>query len=124
MDGRQGTTWTTTAFTLVAAWLTMVVGVVLWWRHTSAATLMRGRSAMPTRESQERGASEERRAKEIAARTSAKDVSPEHRGGKHSGNRQGSGGPTKAELYEEARRRNIKGRSKMTKQELQRALGR
>jgi hypothetical protein len=89
---------------------------------------------------QEHGANE-RRAKEIAARTvnkdraragesrrasrtSIKDVSPEHRGGKRSGKRQGPGGPTKAQLYNEARQRNIKGRSSMTKQQLERALGR
>lgn len=89
---------------------------------------------------EERGASTER-AKEIAARTvnkdraqsgesrrasktSTKDVSPEHRGGKRSGNRQGPGGPTRDQLYNEARQRNIKGRSKMTKKELQKALGR
>ena len=57
-----------------------------------------------------------------ASRTSVNDVSPQHRGGKRS--HQGSGGPTKAQLYNEARQRNIKGRSTMNKKELQRALGR
>jgi hypothetical protein len=56
-----------------------------------------------------------------ASRTSLDDVSPQHRGGKRS--HQGPGGPTKAQLYNEARQRNIKGRSTMTKKELQRALG-
>jgi hypothetical protein len=81
------------------------------------------------------------RAKEIAARTvnknraqsgesrsasetSTKDVSPQHRGGKRSGKRQGPGGPTRDQLYNEARQRNVRGRSKMTKKQLQRALGR
>jgi hypothetical protein len=59
-----------------------------------------------------------------ASRTSTKDVSPQHRGGKRSGNRQGPGGPTKDQLYNEAKKRNIKGRSSMSKKELQRALGR
>jgi hypothetical protein len=59
-----------------------------------------------------------------ASRTSIEDVSPEHRGGKRSGKRLGPGGPTKDQLYNEARQRNIKGRSKMTKKELERALGR
>jgi hypothetical protein len=59
-----------------------------------------------------------------ASRTSTNDVSPQHRGGKRSGNRQGPGGPTKDQLYNEARQRNIKGRSTMTKRELARALGR
>lgn len=89
---------------------------------------------------EERGASE-RRAKEIAARTvnkdrarsgeskrasrtSIEDVSPEHRGGKRSGKRLGPGGPTRDQLYNEARQRNIRGRSKMTKKELAQALGR
>jgi hypothetical protein len=34
------------------------------------------------------------------------------------------GGPTYDDLYEEARRRGLKGRSKMSKTELERALGR
>lgn len=56
-----------------------------------------------------------------ASKTSTNDVSPQHRGGKRS--HQGSGGPTKAQLYNEAKHRNIKGRSTMTKKQLQRALG-
>jgi hypothetical protein len=59
-----------------------------------------------------------------ASRTSTNDVSPQHRGGKRSGNRQGPGGPTRDQLYNEARKKNIRGRSKMTKKELQQALGR
>ncbi len=35
---------------------------------------------------------------------------------------QGDGGPTYDELYDEAKRRNIPGRSKMSKTELERAL--
>ncbi len=89
---------------------------------------------------EDRGAST-KRAKEIAARTvnknraqsgesrtasktSTDDVSPQHRGGKRSGNRQGPNGPTRDQLYNEARKKNIRGRSKMTKKELQQALGR
>lgn len=59
-----------------------------------------------------------------ASRTSVDDMSPQRRGGQRSGNRQGPGGPTKAQLYNEARQRNIAGRSSMNKRELQRALGR
>jgi hypothetical protein len=59
-----------------------------------------------------------------ASKTSTNDVSPQHRGGKRSGNRQGPGGPTKDQLYNEARKKNIRGRSTMTKKELQKALGR
>jgi len=87
---------------------------------------------------EERGAST-KRAKEIAARvvnknraqegesrtasrSSVKDVSPQHRGGKRS--HSGAQGPTRDQLYNEARQRNIKGRSKMTKKQLANALGR
>jgi DUF4097 and DUF4098 domain-containing protein YvlB len=59
-----------------------------------------------------------------ASRASTQDVSPQHRGGKRSGNRLGPGGPTRDQLYNEARQRNIKGRSKMSKKQLQNALGR
>ncbi|MFG1808063.1 plasmid stabilization protein [Streptomyces sp. NPDC049040] len=85
-----------------------------------------------------RGESEER-AKEIAARTvnkerarsgesktasrsSLRDMSSSERGGRRS--HSGSGGPTKEQLYNEARQRGVKGRSAMTKSELSKALGR
>jgi hypothetical protein len=58
-----------------------------------------------------------------ASKTSTNDVSPQHRGGKRSGKRLGPGGPTRDQLYNEARKKNIRGRSKMTKKQLQRALG-
>lgn len=58
-----------------------------------------------------------------ASRTSVNDMSPQRRGGKRSGNRRGPKGPTKDQLYNEARQRNIKGRSSMNKKELERALG-
>jgi len=57
-----------------------------------------------------------------ASRTSTDDMSPQKRGGQRSG--KGPGGPTKEQLYNEARKKNIKGRSSMTKKELQKALGR
>jgi hypothetical protein len=57
-----------------------------------------------------------------ASRSSTKDVSPQHRGGKRS--HSGPGGPTRDQLYNEAKQRNIKGRSKMTKKQLADALGR
>ena len=86
----------------------------------------------------ERGTGE-KRAKEIAARTvnknraqsgesrtksksSTNDMSPQKRGGQRS--HKGPGGPTKEQLYNEAKKKNIKGRSAMNKQELQKALGR
>ncbi|WP_326763904.1 plasmid stabilization protein [Streptomyces sp. NBC_01591] len=87
---------------------------------------------------QERGVSEER-AEEIAARTvnkararagesrtasrtSIEDMSSSRRGGLRS--HSGAEGPTRDQLYEEAKRKNIHGRSHMTKAELARAVGR
>ncbi len=53
--------------------------------------------------------------------TSINDISSERRGGLRS--HSGSGGRTRAQLYEEAKRRKIRGRSKMTKQQLAAAIG-
>jgi len=49
-------------------------------------------------------------------------VSSGHRGGKRS--HIGAQGRTKQQLYAEAQRRNIKGRSHMSKAELEKAVGR
>ncbi|MFF7155136.1 plasmid stabilization protein [Streptomyces sp. NPDC008139] len=86
-----------------------------------------------------RGASE-RRAKEIAARTVNKErarsggsrmssrtstkapPSSSQRGGERS--HRGAQGPTKDQLYEEAKKKDIEGRSSMNKQELREAVGR
>jgi hypothetical protein len=56
------------------------------------------------------------------SRTSTEDISSGRRGGKRSG--KGSGGRTRDQLYEEARRKGIEGRSKMSKDELEKAVGR
>ena len=56
-----------------------------------------------------------------ASRSSTDDVSSSHRGGVRSG-RPGPRGRTKAQLYNEARQRGIRGRSKMSKAQLQRAV--
>ena len=86
----------------------------------------------------ERGESEDK-AEEIAARTvnkerarsgeakqasrsSTKDISSGRRGGLRS--HKGPGGRTKEQLYNEARKKGVKGRSKMNKAQLQRAVGR
>ena len=86
---------------------------------------------------EERGASEDK-AEEIAARTvnkerarhgeareasrlSKEDISSGRRGGLRS-HRRGPRGRTKDQLYEEARSMGIKGRSSMTKAELERAV--
>jgi len=87
----------------------------------------------------ERGTSEDK-AEEIAARTvnkerarsgeakesstlSRKDMSSGRRGGLRSGTRRPKG-RTKEQLYNEARKMGIEGRSKMNKQQLQRAVDR
>jgi len=87
----------------------------------------------------DRGSSEDE-AEEIAARTvnkerardgeakepsrlSREDISSGRRGGIRS-HRKSPRGRTRDQLYEEARDRNIEGRSKMTKAELERALAR
>jgi hypothetical protein len=84
-----------------------------------------------------RGASE-KRAKEIAARTvnkerarsgeagtssttSTQDTSSGRRGGKRSGGL-GPRGRTREQLYNEAKRLNVKGRSRMSKDQLRRAV--
>jgi hypothetical protein len=99
----------------------------------------RGRQYEQIKESlRDRGESE-RVAEEIAARTvnkerarakesrtastaSIQDISSGRRGGLRS--HKGAGGRTRDQLYEEARRRNIRGRSSMSKVQLERALGR
>jgi hypothetical protein len=56
------------------------------------------------------------------SKTSTNDISSSRRGGLRS--HSGSGGRTKAQLYEEAKKKNIDGRSSMTKAELEKAVGR
>ena len=87
---------------------------------------------------EERGESEDT-AEEIAARTvnkerarageakqsspsSTDDISSSRRGGLRS--HRGPGGRTRDQLYNEAKKKNIKGRSKMNKAQLERAVGR
>ena len=55
-----------------------------------------------------------------ASRSSVDDISSGRRGGLRS--HRGRGGRTKDQLYNEAKEKNIKGRSKMTKAELERAV--
>jgi plasmid stabilization system protein ParE len=57
-----------------------------------------------------------------ASRTSIHDISSGRRGGLRS--HRGPGGRTRDQLYEEARRKGIEGRSKMSKAELERAVDR
>jgi len=57
-----------------------------------------------------------------ASRTSTKDISSGRRGGLRS--HKGPGGRTKAQLYEEAKKKRVEGRSTMTKAQLEKAVGR
>ena len=56
-----------------------------------------------------------------ASKTSTDDISSGRRGGLRS--HSGSGGRTRNQLYEEAKRKNIKGRSSMNKAQLEKAVG-
>jgi hypothetical protein len=58
-----------------------------------------------------------------SSRTSRRDMSSSRRGGQRSGTNRPKG-RTKEQLYNEAKRRNIPGRSRMNKQQLQRAVDR
>jgi plasmid stabilization system protein ParE len=57
-----------------------------------------------------------------SSRSSTDDISSGRRGGLRS--HSGPGGRTKEQLYNEAKHKNIKGRSKMNKRELERAVDR
>ncbi|MHB8670424.1 MAG: plasmid stabilization protein [Acidimicrobiales bacterium] len=57
-----------------------------------------------------------------ASRASTEDISSGRRGGLRS--HRGPGGRTRDQLYNEARRKGIKGRSKMSKAQLERAVDR
>lgn len=95
------------------------------YEHIKEGLEERGRSEKTAEEIAARTVNKERaRAGESrqVSRTSTDDLSSSRRGGLRS--HRGSGGRTKAQLYEEARRRNIKGRSSMTKAQLERAVGR
>jgi hypothetical protein len=98
----------------------------------------RARQYEHVKDSERRQGASERRAEEIAARTvnkerarsgesrsrsrtSTQDISSGRRGGLRSG-KPGPRGRTRAQLYEEARSLGVRGRSKMSKAQLQRAI--
>ena len=99
----------------------------------------RARQYEQVKQSEKRQGRSERRAEEIAARTvqkerarsgesrqrsrtSTRDISSSRRGGLRSGS--GSGGRTREQLYNDAKRLNIRGRSRMSKRQLLAAVNR
>ncbi|MGW7315806.1 plasmid stabilization protein [Streptomyces sp. NPDC054854] len=94
------------------------------YEHIKESAEERGESPGRAKEIAARTVNKERaRAGEskTASRSSLQDMSSSRRGGLHS--HSGAQGPTKEQLYNEAKQRNIKGRSSMDKAELKRALG-
>jgi len=95
------------------------------YEHIEEGLEKRGRSEKTAKQIAARTVNKERaRSGEArqASRTSTKDISSSRRGGLRS--HSGSGGRTYEQLYAEARRKNIDGRSKMNKAELEKAVGR
>ena len=93
------------------------------YEHIKEGLEERGRPEKLAKEIASRTVNKERaRAGEAteSSRTSTADISSGRRGGLRS--HRGSGGRTRDQLYQEARRRNVKGRSKMTKDQLAEAL--
>jgi hypothetical protein len=95
------------------------------YEHIKDSAQQRGESPKRAKEIASRTVNKERaRSGEAksSSRSSTKDISSSRRGGLRS--HRGSGGPTYEQLYNEAKQRGIKGRSAMSKAQLQRALGR
>ncbi|HET8872653.1 MAG TPA: hypothetical protein VFM83_03110 [Gaiellaceae bacterium] len=96
------------------------------YEHVKQGEKKRGTSTKRAKEIAARTVNKERARSGDArssSRTSRRDMSSSRRGGQRSGtNRQK--GRTKEQLYNEAKRMNIAGRSKMNKQQLQRAVDR
>ena len=93
--------------------------------HIKKSLRERGHSADDSEEIAARTVNKERarrgEAKE-SSRTSTHDISSGRRGGLRS--HMGAGGRTREQLYAEAKRKGVKGRSKMNKAQLERAVER
>jgi hypothetical protein len=95
------------------------------YEHIKEGLRDRGRSESTAEEIAARTVNKERARHGEArqsSRTSTEDISSGRRGGLRS--HSGSEGRTKEQLYQEARRKNVHGRSSMNKAELARAVGR
>jgi hypothetical protein len=86
----------------------------------SGASTKRAKEIAARTVNKERARSGEAR---TSSRTSRRDLSSGQRGGQRSGTNRPKG-RTKEQLYNEAKRMNIRGRSRMNKQQLQRAVDR
>src|ERR671933_1924454 len=95
------------------------------YEHIKESEKEQGRSTKRAKEIAARTVNKERaRAGETKgrpSRTSTQDISSSRRGGMRSGTNRPKG-RTKEQLYNEAKRRNIPGRSRMSKAQLQRAV--
>ena len=94
------------------------------YEHIKASLEDQGRSEKKAKEIAARTVNKERARSgeaEQASKTSTQDLSSGRRGGLRSGTNRAKG-RTKDQLYAEARKKGIEGRSKMTKAELERAL--
>ena len=95
------------------------------YEHIKESQLDRGTDEDTAEEIAARTVNKERaRAAEAkeSSRSSTDDISSGRRGGLRS--HKGAGGRTRDQLYNEAKRKNIKGRSKMNKAQLEDAVGR
>ncbi|MEV7596008.1 plasmid stabilization protein [Kitasatospora sp. NPDC089797] len=95
------------------------------YEHIKDSVLARGESEELAEEIAARTVNKERARhgeSKTASRSSLEDISSSRRGGLRS--HRGAQGPTREQLYNEARQRNVHGRSKMNKQQLAHALGR
>jgi len=94
------------------------------YEHIKESEKKQGRSTKRAKEIAARTVNKERARKgeaQESSRTSRRDISSGRRGGQRSGTSRPKG-RTKEQLYNEAKRRNIAGRSKMNKRQLQRAV--
>lgn len=93
------------------------------YKHIKESEKKAGRSTKRAEEIAARAVNKERARSgesESRSRTSTKGRSASSRGGKQSGH--GPGGRTREQLYNDAKKLNIEGRSKMSKDQLQHAI--
>src|SRR6184192_3026243 len=89
------------------------------YKHIKSGLEKRGRSEDTAEEIAARTVNKERARSgeaKTSSRTSTRDISSGRRGGLRS--HRGPGGRTKEQLYNEAKKKNIRGRSKMNKRQL------